>query len=241
MSDQNTLNENEFEDGLAKINSALMDLDPEFFNDLDQLQIDNSAIQGLSGFDQSKKNITSSLKEKLTELIDVRHNPVKVISFWILVAAVITALSYISNQRFWNKRTSLFMTSYAELNPQVEEYNPLTESQNFFDNSSIPKNIFILKKMTVNLKPSVFSSSNPMLAFELSIEGITKEVVVELKDREGEFMDLVTRTAEDFTYDELNDSSGKANFSQRILEELNANLTKGQVRKVMYSQFILKN
>jgi flagellar basal body-associated protein FliL len=62
-----------------------------------------------------------------------------------------------------------------------------------------------------------------------------------VKDRESEFADLVSRTAEDFSYAELSNTEGKLKLARKILDELNSNLTKGKIRKVMYSSFILKN
>ena len=79
-----------------------------------------------------------------------------------------------------------------------------------------------------------------MLAFELNIEGMTAEVVVEIKDREAEFKDLILRTAEELNYDDLSGADGKKNLSERILNVINSNLTQGQIRKVLYKSFVLK-
>ncbi len=231
---------NEAED-LKIIDNALAEFDPQFLNELSSIRIDQSAIVDFSVIDQALSNQSLTLKEKFLLTVDFKTNPLRVSLFWFFIFTFISATFYIFKSHFWSRRNSLFMTSFAQLNSDVQLYNPLTESQFFFDNPRIPKNMFLIKKMLVNLKPSSLSGSNPMLAFEMNAEGLSKEVVIELKDRESEFIDRILPIVEEYTYDELSDNTGKAKLSEQVLELFNSNLTQGQIRKVMYGTFILKN
>jgi flagellar basal body-associated protein FliL len=236
------------DDVLKNIDAFIAEQDPDFAKNLSELKIDNSAVSlsvldSAIDLDESSRVLKSSisLRDRLQKTIDFRNNLKIVLKFWFSVIAVIIAVYFAAKAPFWDKKTPLFLTSFAEWGTPVQDYNPLSEVQLFFDNPRLSKNILELKKMVVNLKPSSGSSDNPMLAFEVRVEGLSKEVMVELKDRESEFVDRVLRATEDFSYDELSDQTGKQKLAEKIIEVMNANLTKGQVRKVMFSTFFLKN
>jgi flagellar basal body-associated protein FliL len=235
------------DDVLKNIDAFIAEEDPDFVKSIADVKIDNSAVSlsvldsALELSDGSPSMPSVSLKDRLKQVIDFRNNFKLVLKFWLSVAAVIVAVYFSAKAPFWDKKTSLFLTSFAEWGVPVEDYNPLSEVQLFFDNPRLSKNILELKKMVVNLKPSTGSTENPMLAFEVRVEGLSKEVMVELKDREAEFVDRMLRVTEDFSYDELADATGKQKLAEKIIDVINTNLTKGQVRKVMFSTFFLKN
>lgn len=236
------------DDVLKNIDAFIAEEDPEFVKNMSEIKIDNSAINLSvldSALDMSESSQVStpslSLSERLKQVVDFRNNLKVVLKFWFSVAFIVVAVYFVMKAPFWDKKTSLFLTSFAEWGTPVQDYNPLSEAQIFFDNPRLSKNILELKKMVVNLKPSTGSSENPMLAFEIRVDGLSKEVMVELKDRESEFVDRVLRVTEDFSYDELAEATGKQKLAEKIVDVMNANLTKGQVRKVMFSTFFLKN
>lgn len=235
------------EEMLNEVDSFLVEKDPEFVKGLAEVKINNADIQ-FSVMEQALDvhaipNDEPSFfsKERLIQLVDIRNNAKKVILFWFSVLTVVVVVYFVVQTRFWDHRSSLFMTSFAELNSSVKDYNPFNDVQFFFDNPRLSKNIITLKKMYVNLKPSAGSGENPMLAFEITVEGLSREVVVELKDREAEFIDKASRITEEFSYDELTGIEGKQKLSGKLVSTFNASLTSGQIRKVMYSTFILKD
>lgn len=236
------------DDVLKNIDAFLATEDPDFVKSMSELKIDNSAVN-LSVLDSALEmeevsnfvHPSTSFAERLTQVLDFRNNFSLVIKFWMSVGIVIAAVYFTAKGPFWDNPASLFLTSFAEWGAPVQDYNPSDEVQFFFDNPRLSKNLLELKKMVVNLKPSSGSSANPMLAFEVRVEGLSKEVMVELKDRESEFVDRILRVTEDFSYDEVSEASGKQKLGEKIVDVMNANLTKGQVRKVMFSSFFLKN
>jgi flagellar basal body-associated protein FliL len=230
---------------ISEIDSFLAEEDPDFLKELNSIKIDNAMVD-LSLMDQALANSANGVVSArfslvaIKPLFDIRENAKIVLPFWILIVMVGFGIFKVVNFKNWNKPDSLFLTSYSEWGLEVNTYNPFTESEMFFDNPRLLKNIVTIKKMVANIKPSESSGPNPMLAFELNIEGMTSEVVVEIKDREAEFKDLILRTAEELNYDELSGASGKKNLSERILNVINSNLTQGQIRKVLYKSFVLK-
>lgn len=231
------------DDVISEVDSLLSEEDPDFIEQLGQIKIDN-AMADLSLMDQVLNNVSPEKKSfvsTIKSLFDLKNNASVLIPFWGLIIIITAAVVFVVKMNTWNKPDSLFLTSYAELPAEIHSYNPVTESEMFFDNSRLLKNIVAIKKMVANIKSSETSGANPMLAFELNIEGMTSEVIIEIKDREAEFKDLILRVAEESNYDTLLKSEGKQILSENILNVINANLTQGQIRKVLYKSFILKN
>lgn len=231
---------------IRELDSEIAGTDPNFLEELNSLNINNSNVaQSLS--DTDTITITDNIYfehkttlEKIKELFDFKYNFKKVTLFWLVIIAISIGAIGLIKMNSWTVEKSPYLTSFAEWNNQIIDYNPNSETQSFFENPRMTKNIIELKKMTVNIRPSINSGSNPMLAFELNIEGDSREVVVEIKDREAEFLDLILRIAEGFSYDELEEARGKQQMSEQILDGINTQLSRGQIRKVYYASIILK-
>jgi flagellar basal body-associated protein FliL len=234
------------DDILKEMDAILAEEDPNFLKELSEIKIDNAMVE-LSLMDQAladQDGLNSSSAKPwqiIKKLFNFKDNAKMLIPFWLLISLVVGTVVLTLKNKNWNKPDSLFLTSFAEWGLVAQSYNPMTESEMFFDNSRLLKKIVTVKKMVANIKPSESSGPNPMLAIELNIEGMSSEVIVEIKDREAEFKDLILRVAEEESYDNLIDIKGKQNLAERILNVINANLTQGQIRKVLYKSFILKN
>jgi flagellar basal body-associated protein FliL len=232
------------DDVISEVDALISAEDPDFVEQLSEIKI-NNAMADLSLMEQVLVDTDLEVKKpfyiELKTLVDFKNNSKRLVPFWSFVFAVGFGIVFTLKIFSWNQPDSLFLTSYAKWGVEVHSYNPMTESEMFFDNSKILKNIITINKLVANIKPSETSGKNPMLAFEINIDGMTSEVIVEIKDREAEFKDLILRTAEDYTYDSLLSGQGKQALSDHMLNVINTNLTQGQVRKVLYKSFILKN
>ncbi len=230
---------------MSEIDSLLQKEDPEFLKQLSEIKIDNAraelSLMERALKDQGSVSIFRVFIKAISVVFNFKENYKILFPFWIMIFLILGSIFYIVKVRSWDKPDSLFLTSYAEWGLETHSYNPMTDTEMFFDNSRLLKNIVTLKKMVANIKPSETSGSNPMVAFELNIEGVSIEVAIEVKDREAEFKDLILRSAEQMSYDELANSEGKKLFAERIVAALNSNLTQGQIRKVLYKSFIIKN
>jgi len=134
----------------------------------------------------------------------------------------------------------LFVSSLEEWAQGKYFYDPKSEVESFYDSTRTEQNMFIIKKMIVNLRRSPTSGSNPMGAFEFFVEGTDSEVVVEIKDREPEVKDLFLRTIGDMTFDQVSTGEGKQMMNDRLRKEINKILTKGKVRRVFIKTAVIK-
>lgn len=153
-------------------------------------------------------------------------------------ALVFSYFAFIKKTLTYKQET--FLTSLESLASETWDTTDDKSRETFYNSSRIPKNIFTLRKIIVNIQASENSSENPMVAVELSLEGNSTEVLIEIKDREGEILDLVQRTTETFTYDELNAQQGKKALTEKVRSAVNRILTFGKVRRAYIQNIIFK-
>jgi flagellar basal body-associated protein FliL len=227
---------------LTELDQLIKEEDPQFLEQISEIKITASSID-LSVMDQAFSEAAKphiSFFAELRAIFNYSRNPKK---FWIFWSSVTTA--FVLLILIWGVKKSifqdkLFLTSFAEYGDKVQSYNPLTETEDFYDNPKFSKNLMTLSKMFVNLLPSENSGATPMLAIEINVQGISADAIIEIKDREAEFKDLLLRYMEERTYDDLITTSGKQNLCEQFRQIINSHLTLGQVRKVLLNSFIIK-
>lgn len=230
---------------IEDIDLLLQDEDPDFLKQISEIRVDTAGIN-LSIMDDviysisAGENKNNSLRSHLRNLFFFNENPKRLILFWalILTGALIVFFSFHFSELFLTK--GLFLRSYAEWGLVTQSYNPIGDVEPFYDNPRFAKNLMTMTKMFANVKPSENSGTNPMLALEINVEGMSAESIIEIKDREAEFKDILLRESEDFSYDELTSVEGKKSLLEKYQSALNANLTEGKVRRVLLKSFILK-
>lgn len=236
------LTEKDEESLLADIDNILAEEDPDFINQLSNIQIEShgidlSIMDHALGLDTPEKPTILSVLQKPFEF---KTNTKAVLIFWSVIVVSAVALVLVWKGQFGLMNQELFMTSFREIGDNVQEYNPITESENFYDNSRFSKNLLTLSPLHVNLKSSENSGPNPMLAIEFTVEGMSADSIIEIKDREAEFKDMMARLTEAKTYDDLVVPEGKIALCEQYRDAFNAHLTRGQVRRVLLKTFVIK-
>lgn len=238
-------------ENLKILEDILTEEDPEFMKTIGEISIENADVEENLGetslvtkpihpISVFFSSIFSSNNSPILKPLMVHKYPKQALSFWLLLGGLGFGGYQLYKAHFWTAPTQLFLTSYGTLGVTVHDYDMLEAVEPFYDNVRFSKNVMSLVKMTANLRPSENSTNNPMISFEIVIHGVSNEPIVEIKDREAEFRDLILRVTEEFTYDDLDTSSGKQALSESILVKINANLTDGQVRKVYYKNIVIK-
>lgn len=243
--------EAELEESLQFLENVLNEEDPDFMKTVGEISIENAAVDETLGETSLAvkpanrlvrffTSIVGAAKSPLWKPLMVHKYPKQALTFWLIIGGVGYGGLKLYKAHFWSAPTQLFLTSYADLGVAVHDYDMLENVEPYYDNVRFSKNVMSLVKMTANLRASEGSSNNPMISFEIVIHGVSNEPIVEIKDREAEFRDLILRVTEEFTYDDLDTSTGKQALSESILAKINANLTDGQVRKVYYKNIVIK-
>ena len=225
-----------------EIDKAIAAEDPNFLNEIGGIKLTGGGAD-LSVMGEAFQVLAESeitLKDRLVVLFQYSQRPKQFVLFWSTFLGVLSLLfiTWKVQKNFLDQK--LFMNSFADLGGEVRDYNPLTETEAFYDNPKFSKNIMTLSKMFINLKTSENSGPAPMLALELNVEGLSSDAIVEIKDREAEFKDLLLRYSEEKNYDELVTTKGKQELCDQFRQIINSHLTRGQVRKVLLNSFIIK-
>lgn len=160
---------------------------------------------------------------------------------FLLLSALTASFAYFAFvKKVFHYDGELFIGSLLPLASKVIPYKENEPLEDFYNTIRVPKNIFSLKRMVINIQPSENSGPNPMVAYELSLETNSKEALVELKDREGEVIDQVQRSLEQLTFDELSAAEGRDLVEDKVRTRVNQILTLGQVRHVYIVAVIFK-
>lgn len=228
---------------LLDVDALLAQEDPEFYSKVKEINIDADQVSSID-LDGGTFNIESQSRKLtyyLKRSIEIRANPKSVLSFWLIVFVALALLTFAWINKKNILHQDLFLTSFENIsNQKVNDFNPITETEAFYDNPRFAKNLISMTPFHLNVKPSENSGDNPMLAMEITVEGLSADAIIEIKDRQAEFKDLLARHTETKTYDDLITADGKRQLCDQLRDLLNAQLTRGQVRRVLLKTFITK-
>lgn len=191
------------------------------------------------------KRALSAAKENISEAMrSFRYfKPLKklaVFGFIFLIIGSGFVVYRVSTKGLLPPQEELFIGSMEEWAEKSYSYNPETETEAFYESTHNSQNMISLTKMVVNLKRSAGSGPNPMGAFEFYVEGTASDVLVEIKDREGEVRDLFQRNLEDMNFDQVASPEGKQLLTEKLRKEVNKILSRGKVRRVFIKAALIK-
>lgn len=158
----------------------------------------------------------------------------------LLAIGFIGAFYWVAKTNWIFQSKALFMTSFADRAEEAFTFDESDHLEPFLDNIRSTPNILLIEKSVVNIRPSASSGSNPMVAFELFIEGFNPEVVAEIKRREGFYRDIIHQTTSKFSYDELEYAEGKKELLGVLQKELNSVVQRGQIKAIRLKTIVLK-
>lgn len=155
----------------------------------------------------------------------------------LLISGAIVFL-LISNLTIQSLAKDPFLTSFDHLGQKYtngeENFIPLSEEGQY------PEFVVLIEKIVVNLRPSENSSSNPMVAMRLYFEVSSREGAIEMKDREHEMRDLIQRTIEKFSYDQVVSAQGKKSFKEALRREISSIMNTGIIKNVFIDDILIK-
>lgn len=161
-------------------------------------------------------------------------------SFLVLLTGLVAFIYFAFVKKSFFHDKELFITSLTGSADKVWALKTEDLNDFFYNTVRVPKNIFNLRRMVINVQSSESSGENPMVALELSLEATSREALVEIKDREGEILDGVQRSLEELTFDELSGDNSKALIEEKVGSRVNSILTLGKVRSVYIVGLIFK-
>lgn len=158
----------------------------------------------------------------------------------LFFAALIVSIIALTQKNVFPQEQPLFVMNLADYANSAYGYDPMKDVEPYIDNARAIQNLILIQKIVVNIKASQNSGPRPMLAAEFFVEGMSAEVVVEIKDREVAIRDLMQRTLEQMPYDLLDTADGKREMLSVLQKEISRVLTTGRVKNVRLKTIILK-
>ena len=132
-----------------------------------------------------------------------------------------------------------FVYSFAPIADKSYAYEASEKWQDLKDPLLHPEHIVLLERLIVNLH-TPGDGSNPMALLDLYIETSSQEAAVEIKDRDAAVRDLVLRTMEQLSYDELVTDTGKNKLKVFLRKNLNDMMSRGRIRRIFFKSIVLK-
>ncbi len=132
-----------------------------------------------------------------------------------------------------------FLNSFASRADQSFDIGKDEPWEDLNDPLLHPEHIVLVERLIANLH-AAGDGSNPMALIDLYVEAGSQDAAIEIKDRDAEVRDMVLRTLEQMSYEELATDAGKNKLKVFIRKNLNDMISRGRVRRVFYKSIVLK-
>lgn len=134
-----------------------------------------------------------------------------------------------------------WVANLADHADAVFTYDQTGPFEDFNDPLLHPEFVVLIERTVVNLRRTTSVSENvlPMAAFELYVQTDNQDAAVEIKDRNVEIRDTISRSVERMSYQDLVGEEGKAKLKLLLRKDINALITKGKVRRVFFKTIVL--
>lgn len=162
---------------------------------------------------------------------------VVIVAFLGGAAATMTLIAY--RGHFLPSLEKRFLLNFGTVAGETFEIEKDAKWVDLNDPMLHPEHIVLIERLIVNLKPPE-DGSNPMALIDIYLEAGNQEAAVELKNRDSEARDVISRTLEQMGYDELITDEGKNKLKVFIRKNLNDFLTSGRIRRVFFKSIVLK-
>jgi flagellar basal body-associated protein FliL len=158
----------------------------------------------------------------------------------ILLAAAAVAMTRIAIRgTFLPTLEKEFLTSFADGADAKYTFDQEEKWQDLNDPLLHPEHIVLLERLIVNLK-NPGDGTNPMALLDLYVEAGSQDAAIEVKARDAEVRDMVLRTMEQMTYEELVTENGKNKLKVFLRKNLNEMITKGRIRRLFFKSIVVK-
>ncbi len=132
-----------------------------------------------------------------------------------------------------------FLLSFANRADAKYTYDGEEKWQDLNDPLLHPEYIVLRERLIVNLR-NPGDGTNPMALLDLYVEAGSQDAAIEVKARDSEVRDMILRTMEQITYDELVTEAGKNKLKVFLRKNLNEMMTKGRVRRLFFKSIVVK-
>jgi flagellar basal body-associated protein FliL len=186
-----------------------------------------------------KQNISNFLKNLA---LTFKALPLKQKLSVILSSIFILSLPFgiwFALKKFSDFTTPGIVTDLSVYADSIYDLKPNEPTEDFFRSSRSPPNIFLIERFVVNLQGEG-DSGRPMMAAEIYLESLNPHSLIEIKNREGYFRDVMITFSSQWAYEELVTREGKERYLNSLRDELQSKIRKGRLSRCYFKSIILK-
>jgi flagellar basal body-associated protein FliL len=204
------------------------------------------ALAALEGAKHGAKAALEGLKSPIKILLGLPKRSKLLLVVALGLAAALTAIVRVTFKGFDQVLPSMeidYLRSFADVADAKFTYDRKEPMEDLNNPLLHPEHVVAIEKVIANLRPGQDESgepTNPMAMIEVYVDTTTKESAIEIKDREPEVRDVISRTIEQMPYNEVITFDGKNKLKNFIRKNLNELLTKGRIRRVYFKTLVLK-
>ncbi len=169
-----------------------------------------------------------------------RQEKLLVLSIALLTLSIPTGIYYLSENDLLPGFDTGYVDNFDKVADQVYYIDESEEWDDFLSPLRSPEFVVELEKIKANVRPTYKSTSTPMVYFKVRLKASSRKTAIEIKDREFEVRDIISRTTEEMSYDELLTERGKRIFKNKIKQNLAEMLNYGFIRDVYFKDLIIK-
>lgn len=162
---------------------------------------------------------------------------IKVVAIFTLIISAAFLFRNIIEQYKFSREKYVGINNLVDM---ADSIHPISEEEGEDLDSPMkhPEYVVLLETIVSTLKaPSI--KKNPMARVELYIEASNQMAATEIKDREIEIRDMISRILEQLTFEELETTAGKLRLKVLVRREANKILNKGRVRRIFFKTFVI--
>lgn len=168
-----------------------------------------------------------------------RQSKILMVAVLLLAVATVAMARLAIRGGFLPTLEKEFLRSFADDADARFTYGEDEKWQDLNDPLLHPEHIVLIERLIVNLR-NPGDGTNPMALLDLYIEAGSQDAAVEIKARDAEVRDMVLRTMEQMTYDELITESGKTKLKVFLRKNLNETITQGRIRRLFFKSIVVK-
>ena len=157
----------------------------------------------------------------------------------ILIVCFLVTLKFIGDPFFDLRAKKPYITSLEQVADRIITI-PISESFESYHSPLRQPEFFVsMDQVVVQLK-STKRAPRAFGRFEFYIETNNRRSLIEVSDRRLEILDLIQRTLETQTWDDLTTTRGKLKIKRLLRIRINSIMNYGRVREIYYKNLLLK-
>ena len=211
-----------------------------FINKVSNLKVIDKIYElSVATLELSKASYVSTKTFIINSKPYVLTNRYALITLGVLVTSFFVLLNYVGDPFFDLRTKRPYLTSLEEVADRIISVGLNESFESFYSPLRQPEFFMSMDEVIVQLK-STRRAPRAFGRFEFYIETNNRRSLIEVSDRRQEILDLMQRTLESQTWDDISTTRGKLKIKRLLRVRVNSIMNYGRVREIYFKNLLLK-